>query len=101
MSLGDRDIEYIRLVAREAADEAIHHMMTNGFMPALREEARQVAESHISRHATDCPVAIKVQQEMKAFESRLKLTVARGIIYILIAGGAGGLSSRLLSLIFN
>lgn len=97
MSLGDRDIEYIRLVAREAADEAIRHMTTNGFMPALREEARRVAEAHVTHHATNCPVATAARQEITNLENKMKLTMARIVIGVLLAGGAGGISSRMVT----
>ena len=74
--------EYIRLVAREAAQEAIDHMTTNGFMPMLREEARKVAEAHVSDHADSCPVALKLEKQFAWGTAK--------VLGALVAAGAGG-----------
>lgn len=74
--------EYVRLIAREAAQEAIQHMTQNGFMPMLREEARKVAAAHVNDHAEGCQVALKLEKRM-----------AWGTVKVmgaLLAAGAGG-----------
>jgi len=80
VSLSNDDREYVRLVAREAADEAIRRMKENGLMPLVRETARHETELALAAHTESCPF----QKQLWAAAGKAGL----GVLVLLTVVGA-------------
>jgi hypothetical protein len=77
MSLTQDEKEFIRLIAREAANEAVKAALENGWMSTVRETARAEAQEIMKAHANTCPVA-----------GNLFTTVGKYAVGFLVALGA-------------
>jgi hypothetical protein len=55
ISLNQETRDYIKLVAEAAVTSAIEHMKQNGFMPLVRETAREAVSKMLAEHGENCP----------------------------------------------
>ena len=87
MALTERDMEIVKLAAKEAAQEVLAESEPNQRMMA-REESWQVSKEAISAHVENCKVP-----------GQVKVGYLKLVIFGLVCGGSGGLVTAAPSII--
>lgn len=80
---------YVRMVAKEAAEAAIDHAMSNGLLPKLREEARGVAQTAVTEHVTAC-------EALRQKDTQVNVWKLVAIVAVCSTGG-GGIASAIIT----